>query len=142
MTGYLSHGVYSIFFSLTRSLTRSLEGTENLNIYNVKMNIIRSSSSSTRRRVHTHTHCVSEREEKEKNQQRCCVQSMNVENFKGISSFLFVIFTDYSIVVQFIIQPKISDDILSLNFVDGNKHKIFFILTFLHTTTTTSTGRE
>lgn len=133
--------VFIPYFSLT---PRSLEGTENLNIYNVKMNIIR--SSSTRRRVytHTHTHCVSEREKrKRKNQQRCCVQSMNVENFKGISSFLFVIFTDYSIVVQFIIQPKISDDILSLNFVDGNKHKIFFILTFLHTTTTsTTTGRE
>jgi hypothetical protein len=50
----------------------------------------------------------------EKNQQRCCVQSINVENLRGYQvSFRYIHWL--CTVVQFIIQPKVSDDILSLN---------------------------
>lgn len=51
------------------------------------------------------------------NQQRCCVQSMNVENLRGYRVSLSLYSTDSlgaCIVAQFNIQPKISDDILSL----------------------------
>lgn len=58
---------------------------------------------------------------REKNQQRCCVQSINVEDCKGISGFPFCCYiptirlSRMRTVTQFIIQPKVSDDILSLN---------------------------
>lgn len=50
------------------------------------------------------------------NQQRCCVQSMNVENLRGYRVSFSLYSTDSSerTIAQFIIQPKVSDDILSL----------------------------
>jgi hypothetical protein len=54
----------------------------------------------------------------EKNQQRCCVQSMNVENLRGYRvsfAFRYIPLTRGERTLnQFVVQPKVSDDILSL----------------------------
>lgn len=50
------------------------------------------------------------------NQQRCCVQSMDVENLRGyrVSFSLYSTDSGERTFAQFIIRPKVSDDILSL----------------------------
>ena len=77
MTVYPSHAaaVYIHFFSLSIS-----QGIENLNIMYVNIK-----------------HCAhrAELKEERKNQQRCCVQSTNVENLRGYQVSFFVIFTHY-----------------------------------------------